>query len=175
MSKCAHDTDAEFDLRYPRKDVIKLEPYSHICIDLKVALKIPATTIVQLASRNSLAKKEINIRGRIIDAEYIKNIIAMLQNDLEKTYIIEPNKKIAQTIFLSLVQIAQLMLVRNKEELEITARGIQGQALRTVLSQKKLDGKEHPVTYASQSLSSAEKNYGTPALKHLAIYWAVRK
>ncbi|KAG9287273.1 hypothetical protein G9A89_008903 [Geosiphon pyriformis] len=50
----------------------------------------------------------------------------MLQNDSEKAYIIEPNKKIAQTIFLPLVKIAQLMSVGNREELEITAREIQG-------------------------------------------------
>ncbi|KAG9289648.1 hypothetical protein G9A89_014383 [Geosiphon pyriformis] len=126
MPECAHDTDAEFNLRYPKKDVIKLEPHLHICIDLKVALEISTTTIVQLASRNSLVKKKINIKGGIINAEYVENIIAMLQNDLEKAYIIEPNKKIAQVIFLPLVKVAQLISVRNREELEITTRGISG-------------------------------------------------
>ncbi|KAG9299258.1 hypothetical protein G9A89_013906 [Geosiphon pyriformis] len=61
----------------------------------------------------------------IIDAGYIGNIIAMLQNDLEKTYIIELNEKIAQTIFLPLVKIAQLVSVGKREKLGITARGIQ--------------------------------------------------
>ncbi|KAG9306855.1 hypothetical protein G9A89_005756 [Geosiphon pyriformis] len=75
---------------------------------------------------NSLVKREINIRGEIIDAGYVGNIIAMLQNDSEKAYIIEPNKKIAQAIFLPLVRVAQLVLVGNREELGITARGIQG-------------------------------------------------
>ncbi|KAG9296029.1 hypothetical protein G9A89_011881 [Geosiphon pyriformis] len=49
----------------------------------------------------------------------------MLQNNLEKAYIIEPNEKIAQTIFLPLVKITQLVLVENRKELEITARKIQ--------------------------------------------------
>ncbi|KAG9286279.1 hypothetical protein G9A89_014265 [Geosiphon pyriformis] len=49
----------------------------------------------------------------------------MLQNDSEKAYVIEPNKKIAQAIFLPLVKIAQLVSVRKREELGITARGIQ--------------------------------------------------
>ncbi|KAG9300179.1 hypothetical protein G9A89_000598, partial [Geosiphon pyriformis] len=120
MPKCTHDTDTEFNLRYPEKDAIKLEPHSCICIDLKVALKISATIKVQLAFRSSLAKKRINIKRRIINAEYVGSIIAMLQNNSEKTYIIEPNKKIAQTIFLSLVKIAQLVSVRNRKELEIT-------------------------------------------------------
>ncbi|KAG9288398.1 hypothetical protein G9A89_021429 [Geosiphon pyriformis] len=126
MSECMHDTDARFDLRYPRKNAIKLEPHSCTCIDLKIALEIPATTIVQLAFRSSLAKRGINIRGGIIDTGYVGNIIAILQNDSKKTYIIEPNKKIVQAIFLPLVKIAQLILVGNREELGITIRGIQG-------------------------------------------------
>ncbi|KAG9299789.1 hypothetical protein G9A89_013149 [Geosiphon pyriformis] len=126
MPECAHNTDARFNLRYSEKDTIKLEPHSCTCIDLKIALKIPATTIVQLAFRSSLAKKGINIRRGIINAGYVGNIIAILQNNLEKTYVIEPNEKITQTIFLPLVKVAQLVLVENKEELEITAREIQG-------------------------------------------------
>ncbi|KAG9303934.1 hypothetical protein G9A89_005844 [Geosiphon pyriformis] len=126
MSEHTHDIDAEFDLRYPEKNSIKLEPHLCTCINLKIVLEIPATTMVQLAFRSSLAKKGINIRGEIIDTRYIENIIAMLQNDSEKTYIIDLNEKIAQTIFLSLVKVAQLVSVGNKEELEITAKGIQG-------------------------------------------------
>ncbi|KAG9301074.1 hypothetical protein G9A89_015810 [Geosiphon pyriformis] len=126
MPEHAHDTDTGFDLRYPGKEAIKLEPHSHTCIDLKVALKILATTMVQLASKSSLVKREINIRGEIIDVGYIGNIITMLQNDSEKAYIIEPNKKIAQAIFMPLVRVAQLVLVEKREKLGITARGIQG-------------------------------------------------
>ncbi|KAG9306271.1 hypothetical protein G9A89_016175 [Geosiphon pyriformis] len=58
MPECVHDTDAGFDLRYPRKDVIKLEPYLCTSIDFKIALEISATTMVQLAFRSSLAKKK---------------------------------------------------------------------------------------------------------------------
>ncbi|KAG9306336.1 hypothetical protein G9A89_018219 [Geosiphon pyriformis] len=49
----------------------------------------------------------------------------MLQNDSEKTYIIELNEKIAQAIFLPLVKIAQLVSVGNREELGIIAKEIQ--------------------------------------------------
>ncbi|KAG9303313.1 hypothetical protein G9A89_013639 [Geosiphon pyriformis] len=114
------------NLKYPRKNAIKLKSHSCTCIDLKVALEILATTIVQLASKNSLAKKKINIRREIIDAGYVGNIIVMLQNNLEKTYVIKPNEKITQTIFLPLVKIAQLVLVKNREELGITVRKISG-------------------------------------------------
>ncbi|KAG9303476.1 hypothetical protein G9A89_013803 [Geosiphon pyriformis] len=125
MPECVHNTNAKFDLRYLEKDAIKLEPYLHTCIDLKVALEISATTIVQLTSRSSLAKKRINIRGEIINTGYVENIITMLQNNSKKTYIIEPNEKIAQTIFLPLIKIAQLVLIKNREKLKITVRVIQ--------------------------------------------------
>ncbi|KAG9295820.1 hypothetical protein G9A89_009049 [Geosiphon pyriformis] len=46
MPEYAHDTNTGFDLRYPRKNAIKLEPYLHTCIDLKIALEILATTMV---------------------------------------------------------------------------------------------------------------------------------
>ncbi|KAG9299200.1 hypothetical protein G9A89_013848 [Geosiphon pyriformis] len=99
MSEHIHDTNAGFDLKYPGKKAIKLEPNLHTYIDLKIALEISATTIVQLASRSSLVKKGINIKGEIID--------------------------IAQTIFLPLIKIAQLVSVEKREELGITAREIQ--------------------------------------------------
>ncbi|KAG9304772.1 hypothetical protein G9A89_016802 [Geosiphon pyriformis] len=95
MSEHVHNMDAEFDLRYPEKDFIKLESYLHTCINFKIALEILATTMIQLASRNSLAKKRINIKGGIINTGYVENIIAMLQNHSKKAYIIEPNEKIA--------------------------------------------------------------------------------
>ncbi|KAG9296891.1 hypothetical protein G9A89_006846 [Geosiphon pyriformis] len=106
IPECAHNTNARFDLRYLGKDAIKLEPHLCTCIDLKIALKILATTMVQLAFRSSLVKRGINIRGGIIDMRYVRNIITMLQNDSKKAYIREPNEKIAQAIFLSLVKVA---------------------------------------------------------------------
>ncbi|KAG9290700.1 hypothetical protein G9A89_011663 [Geosiphon pyriformis] len=126
MPERAHNNDAGFDLRYPGKNAIKLEPHSCTYIDLKIALEISATTIVQLAFRSSLAKRGINIREGIIDAGYVENIITMLQNDSEEAYIIEPNEKIAQAIFLPLVRVAQLVLVRKRKKLRITVREIQG-------------------------------------------------
>ncbi|KAG9299556.1 hypothetical protein G9A89_020727 [Geosiphon pyriformis] len=123
MPECTYDTNTEFNLRYLGKKTIKLEPNLCTCIDLKIALEISATTMVQLASRSNLVKKGINIRGRIINVRYVENIIAILQNDLEKAYIIEPNEKIAQTIFLSLMKIAQLISVGKKKKLGIQQKG----------------------------------------------------
>ncbi|KAG9303720.1 hypothetical protein G9A89_018617 [Geosiphon pyriformis] len=112
------------DIIYSGKNAIKLEPHLCTCINLKIALKIPATTMVQLASRSSLAKRGITIRERIIDAGYmvLPEVFGLF---LALTYIIEPNEKITQAIFLPLVRVAQLVSVKKREELGITARRIQ--------------------------------------------------
>ncbi|KAG9292866.1 hypothetical protein G9A89_016228 [Geosiphon pyriformis] len=91
----AHKIDAGYDLKYPEKDTLVLQPKSLTKINLKIALKIPPGAMVQIASRSSLASKEINIRGEVIDAEYTGNITIMLQNETDKPFKIEHAEKIA--------------------------------------------------------------------------------
>ncbi len=45
--------------------------------------------------------------------------------------------------------------------------------LGTVLSQEQLDGKYHPVAYASRALSPQERNYSITELETLAVVWSV--
>ncbi|KAG9301337.1 hypothetical protein G9A89_018009 [Geosiphon pyriformis] len=104
----AHDTNAGFDLQYLEQSPIIIAPHSLVKIDLKIALEIPVSTMIQVASQSSLAKKKINVKGGIIDAGYMGNIIMMLQNNSNRPYKIESQEKIAQAIFLSLVKISQL-------------------------------------------------------------------
>jgi hypothetical protein len=51
-------------------------------------------------------------------------------------------------------------------ELEVDASGF---AMGAVLLQKKMDGKKHPITYYSKTLSAAERNYDVYNLELLAI------
>ncbi|KAG9303104.1 hypothetical protein G9A89_005062 [Geosiphon pyriformis] len=74
----AHEIDAGYDFRYSGKDTLVLQPKFLTKINLKIALEIPSGAMVQIASRSSLASKEINIRGGVIDAEYTGDIIIML-------------------------------------------------------------------------------------------------
>ncbi|KAG9289246.1 hypothetical protein G9A89_002589 [Geosiphon pyriformis] len=101
--KRAHDTDASFDLQYSGQSSIIIAPHSLVKINLKIALEISVSTMVHVAFRSSLAKKKINIKGGIIDAGYMGNIIVMLQNNSDRPYKIESQEKIAQAIFLPLV------------------------------------------------------------------------
>ncbi|KAG9291668.1 hypothetical protein G9A89_022087 [Geosiphon pyriformis] len=48
--KKAHKIDAEYDLRYPGKDILTLKPKSLTKINLKIALEIPLGAMVQIAS-----------------------------------------------------------------------------------------------------------------------------
>ncbi|KAG9305324.1 hypothetical protein G9A89_007819 [Geosiphon pyriformis] len=82
-------------------------PHSFVKIDLKIVLEIPVSTMVQ---------KKINIKGRIINAGYMGNIIMMLQNNSDRLYKIELQEKIAQAIFLPLVKILQLTPASLPEE-----------------------------------------------------------
>ncbi|KAG9288764.1 hypothetical protein G9A89_023061 [Geosiphon pyriformis] len=125
-SEKAHKTDAGFDLRYSGQSPIVIAPHSLVKIDLKIALEIPVSTMIQIVFRLSFAKKRIDIKGGIINASYMENIIIMLQNNLDKPYKIESHEKIAQAIFLPLVKISQLVLVIIQKKLGLTVQRING-------------------------------------------------
>ncbi|KAG9306997.1 hypothetical protein G9A89_003048 [Geosiphon pyriformis] len=113
----AHEIDAEYDLRYPGKDTLVFQPKSLTKINLKIALEILPGAMVQIAFRSSLASKGINVRRGVIDAGYTKDITIMLQNETDKPFKIEHAEKIAQAIYLPLINISGLQLVNNKEQL----------------------------------------------------------
>ncbi|KAG9304430.1 hypothetical protein G9A89_019992 [Geosiphon pyriformis] len=124
--KKAHKIDAGYDLRYPDKDTLIFKPKSLTKINLKIAFEIPPGAMVQIAFWFSLASKGINVRGGIIDAKYIGNITVILQNKTNKPFKIEHAKKIAQAIYLPLINILGLQLVNQRELLGKSKRGTQG-------------------------------------------------
>ncbi|KAG9291078.1 hypothetical protein G9A89_012950 [Geosiphon pyriformis] len=122
----AHEIDARYDLRYPEKDTLVLQPKFLTKINFKIALEISPEAMVQIASRSSLASKRINIRGGVINAGYTGDIIIMLQNKTDKSFKIEHAEKIAQAIYLPLITISSLQSVNNREQLGKSERGTQG-------------------------------------------------
>ncbi|KAG9288270.1 hypothetical protein G9A89_021301 [Geosiphon pyriformis] len=121
----SHEIDTGYDLRYPEKDTLVLQPKSLTKINLKIALEIPPKAMVQIASRLSLASKGINIRGGVIDAGYTGDITIMLQNKTDKPFKIEHAEKIAQAIYLLLINISGLQSVNNREPLGKSERRTQ--------------------------------------------------
>ncbi|KAG9285098.1 hypothetical protein G9A89_009909 [Geosiphon pyriformis] len=122
----AHEINAGYDLRYPDKDTLVLKPKSLTKINLKIALEILPGAMVQIASQSFLASKEINIRGEIIDARYTGDITVILQNETDKPFKIEHVKKIAQAIYLLLINISGLQLVSQREQLGKNERETNG-------------------------------------------------
>ncbi|KAG9301744.1 hypothetical protein G9A89_003290 [Geosiphon pyriformis] len=104
----AHKIDARYDLKYPGKDTLVLQPKFLTKINLKIALEIPSGAIIQIASRSLLANKKINVKGNVIDAGYTGDITIILQNETDKPFRIEHTEKIAQAIYLSLINISRL-------------------------------------------------------------------
>ncbi|KAG9297166.1 hypothetical protein G9A89_019447 [Geosiphon pyriformis] len=123
--KKAHEIDAGYDLRYSRKDTLVFQPKSLTKINLKIALEIPLRAMVQIASRLLLASKGINIREGVIDVGYTGNITIMLQNKTDKPFKIEHAEKIAQAIYLLLINISGLQSIENREQLGKSKRGTQ--------------------------------------------------
>ncbi|KAG9302188.1 hypothetical protein G9A89_020622 [Geosiphon pyriformis] len=121
----AHKIDARYDLRYPGKDTLVLQPKSLTKINLKIALEIPPGAMVQIAFKLSLASKKINIREGVINAGYTGDITIMLQNKTDKPFKIEHAEKIAQAIYLLLINILGLQLVNNREQLGKSERETQ--------------------------------------------------
>ncbi|KAG9305735.1 hypothetical protein G9A89_005133 [Geosiphon pyriformis] len=107
----AHKINAGYDLRYPDKDTLILKPKSLTKINLKIALEIPPGAMVQIASWSSLASKKINVKRGIIDAGYTGDITIILQNETDKPFKIKHAEKIAQAIYLLLINILGLQLV----------------------------------------------------------------
>ncbi|KAG9289804.1 hypothetical protein G9A89_015384 [Geosiphon pyriformis] len=122
----AHEIDARYDLKYPGKDTLVLQPKFLTKINLKIALEIPPKAMVQIAFRLLLASKGINVKKRVIDAEYTGDITIMLQNETDKPFRIEHAEKIAQAIYLPLINISRLQSVKNREQLGKSKRKTQG-------------------------------------------------
>ena len=56
----------------------------------------------------------------------------------------------------------------------LTHTDASGKGLGAVLEQEGEEGKNHPVAYASRTLSKHEKNYGITDLEALGVVWALR-
>ncbi|KAG9302603.1 hypothetical protein G9A89_007307 [Geosiphon pyriformis] len=169
----AHKIDAKYDLRYPGKNTLVFQPKILTKINLRIAFEIPPEAIIQIAFQSSLASKKINVREEgVIDARYIGDITVMLQNKTKKPFKIEHAEKIAQAIYLLLINILDLQLVKNKEQLRKNERGTQ--VFGAILSQLDKNGQKQVIAYASRTLKPTKLKYGSTELKATTIIWAIK-
>jgi deoxyuridine 5'-triphosphate nucleotidohydrolase len=122
----AYNSDAGFDLYYEENEPLILAAGKITAVDTFIALEIPRGTYAQIASRSSLARKGINAVGGVCDAGYTGNIIVQLQNTTTNDIILQKHDKIAQLVFLPLVNIEQLQRVEDRLQLGQSERGTKG-------------------------------------------------
>jgi dUTP pyrophosphatase len=109
----AYQTDAGLDLYYIESQPLILAADKVTLIDTHIAFEIPPGTYAQIAPRSSLAQKGIDVVEGVCDAGYTGNIIVQLKNTTKSDIIMQRNDKIAQIIFLPLVQIEKLQRVNK--------------------------------------------------------------
>ncbi|KAG9302653.1 hypothetical protein G9A89_007357 [Geosiphon pyriformis] len=165
----AHEIDAGYDLRYPGKDTLVLKPKSLTKINFKIVLEISPGAMVQIASQSSLASKKINVRGGIIDAGYTGDITVMLQNETDKPFKIKHAEKIAQAIYLLLINISGLQLVNQRKQLGKSDKktqgfGSTGQFIVPVNIALNIQNKSHQILKLSQPITIS------PFEEHPEIY-----
>ena len=68
---------------------------------------------------------------------------------------------------------APILAYPNFKQIFIVATDASYNSYGATLSQMDIDGKEHPIAYASKSLRTREVNYGATELECTAIVWAI--
>lgn len=116
----AHDTDAGYDLRTPRRVVLHTNGYS--IVRTGVHIQLPPGKCAIVISKSGLYVKEGISSTGLIDEGYSGEIVVRLQNHTGQMHIFEPGEKISQFMITDYYGY-DLELV---DELEDTERGSDG-------------------------------------------------
>lgn len=117
----AHQADAGYDLRTPKRVVI--HRHDSATIDTGVHIDIPNGWFGKIESKSGLnANQHVVCLGGVIDSGYTGSIKVTLYNLGEQDYIFEEGDKIVQLIFM---QCGNFSLTQV-DELEKTERGNNG-------------------------------------------------
>lgn len=117
----AHRADAGYDLRTPKKVVIRR--HESVCIDTGVHMQIPDGWYGQLFSKSGLnVKHDIVSLGGTVDSGFTGSIVVKLYNLGEEDHVFEAGDKIVQIVFMP----CGTFCVTQVDELEETERGDNG-------------------------------------------------
>ena len=79
----------------------------------------------------------------------------------------------AMSILKGKVQSTPILVFPNFNKPFLLEMDASKEGLGVVLSQKQSDGRYHPVTFRSHSLTPSEKNYHSSKLEFLALKWSI--
>ena len=99
MPEKAHRADAGYDLRTPKRVVLRRG--ESVCIDTGVHIAIPEGWYGKLESKSGLnVKHSIVSLGGVIDSGFTGTILAKLYNLSDTDYIFEKGDKVVQVVFI---------------------------------------------------------------------------
>lgn len=118
MPTKAHEADAGYDLRTPKRVVLRR--HDCVCIDTGVHIQIPKKWYGKLESKSGLnVRHGIVSLGGVIDSGYTGSIVAKLYNLSDEDYVFDPGDKIVQIIFMHYGR----FIMDQVDEMEETERG----------------------------------------------------
>lgn len=113
----AHDTDAGYDLRTPKTDMIPR--HGSLVIDTGVHIGIPEGYAGVICSKSGLNIKHGIISDGLVDSGYTGSIRVKLYNLSDDSYIFEAGDKISQIMFIPVLSAGLI----ETDKLEDTERG----------------------------------------------------
>ena len=121
MPEKAHRADAGYDLRTPKRVVLRR--HESVCIDTGVHVQIPDGWFGQMFSKSGLhVKHDIVSLGGTVDSHYTGSIVVKLYNLGNEDYVFEAGDKILQIVFMPCGSFSMTQV----DELEETERGDRG-------------------------------------------------
>ena len=121
MPEKAHEADAGYDLRTPKRVVLRRG--ESVCIDTGVHIAILDGWYGKLESKSGLnVKHSVVSLGGVIDSGYTGTIVAKLYNFGDEDHVFEAGDKIVQIVFM---QCGNFSLTQF-DKLEETDRGDNG-------------------------------------------------
>lgn len=121
MPEKAHRADAGYDLRTPKRVVLRRG--ENVTIDTGVHMQIPDGWFGQMFSKSGLnTKKHIVSLGGTIDSGFTGSVDVTLYNFGNEDYVFEAGDKIVQIVFIRCGSFSMTQV----DELEDTERGDKG-------------------------------------------------
>ncbi len=110
LPKYATPGSAAMDLVACIEEPIELGAGKHVLVGSGIAINLQDPALAAMvASRSGLAlKHQVRVSQGlgVVDSDYHGEIKVILQNDSDTTYTIQPGERIAQLVFMPVVQVA---------------------------------------------------------------------